>query len=60
MHTLQNIKDEYYDMLNSTDTLIEFEQYLREQYIPCYDNELNLMGYMPFCNFTFKQNVKIM
>lgn len=45
MYTLENIKDMYYTDL--TNGLIElgFEQYFRENYIPCYDENVNFIGY---------------
>ena len=46
MYTLQNIKDTYYAELASGETERRpLEQYIREQFIPCYDDELNFLGY---------------
>jgi hypothetical protein len=46
MYTLQNIKDEYYCVLMESESGETFEQYLRNNYIPIYDGELNFKGYI--------------
>lgn len=46
MYTLQNIKDQYYaDLANGDIERRSLEEYIREEYIPCYDDELNFMGW---------------
>lgn len=46
MITLQDIKDEYYMLLTINDDVkMGFEQYLRENYTPVYDGQLNFLGY---------------
>lgn len=50
MYTLQNIKDMYYTELNYGDINIGFNEYVRTEFTPCYDSELNFLGYEK--NFT--------
>lgn len=46
MYTLQDIKDQYYHELATGQTERRgLEQYVREEFIPCYDEDLNFMGY---------------
>jgi len=46
MYTLQQIKDQYYYELATGQTERRgLEQYIREEYIPCYDEDLNFLGY---------------
>lgn len=46
MYTLQQIKDIYYYELATGQTERRgLEQYIKEEFIPCYDDELNFMGY---------------
>lgn len=46
MYTLQDIKDRYYsDLANGDTERRSLEQYIREEYTPCYDEKLNFLGY---------------
>lgn len=46
MKTLQNIKDKYYHDLAVNDTVrMGLDEYIRTYYIPCYDAQLNFLGY---------------
>lgn len=47
MYTLQNIKDRYYlDLALGNTERRPLEQYLREEYVPCYDEQFNFLGYI--------------
>lgn len=46
MYTLQNIKDEYYyELAHGYTVRISLEDYIKEYYVQCYDEELNFIGY---------------
>lgn len=46
MYTLQQIKDTYYYELSISDTERRgLDQYIREEYVPVYDAELNFIGW---------------
>ncbi len=46
MDTLQNVKDKYYEDLANLNVLrMGLDKYIREYYVPCYDGDLNFLGY---------------
>jgi len=46
MYTLQDIKNAYYlELANGETDRMSLDDYIRENYIPCYDAELNFEGY---------------
>lgn len=46
MYTLQQIKDSYYVELALGDSeRRSLEQYIKDEYVQCYDDEMNFLGY---------------